>query len=407
MVSLLRFTVPVQMALNTILEISVPMIVMNAVGILIFISSFNNVFVQQDLERSRQLQQASELMKKCLPQLRQGLENQENMERFARIILEETDWAGVMVTNKNEIIADCQRETSEQLQPEAGIPDIGVRAMETRELETMYRVPHSSTWYECMKDYSLVAAPIVIREQAIGCLIVWVKKQWVFRQSELELLSHLVLLSSYQIALAELERQKDMCRKAEFKALQFQVNPHFLFNALNTVSCVCREDPERARELLIILANYFRYNLDYDAYMVPMEEEMDHVRDYLELEQARFEEKLVVTYDVPEYMDIRIPTLILQPIVENAVRYGMNREGKRVVSICVRETADGYLVQIRDEGKGIVEEMLKKLMNGEAIGSSIGLSNVHKRMKSIYGEEQGLHIVSTSEGTCVELCFVR
>ena len=407
MVSLLRFTVPVQMALNTILEIFVPMIVMNAVGILIFISSFNNVFVQQDLERSRQLQQASELMKKCLPQLRQGLENQENMERFARIILEETDWAGVMVTNKNEIIADCQRETSEQLQPEAGIPDIGVRAMETRELETMYRVPHSSTWYECMKDYSLVAAPIVIREQAIGCLIVWVKKQWVFRQSELELLSHLVLLSSYQIALAELERQKDMCRKAEFKALQFQVNPHFLFNALNTVSCVCREDSERARELLVILANYFRYNLDYDAYMVPMEEEMDHVRDYLELEQARFEEKLVVTYDVPEYMDIRIPTLILQPIVENAVRYGMNREGKRVVSICVRETADGYLVQIRDEGKGIGDDILEKLRSGQAIGNSIGLSNVHKRMKSTYGEEHGLRITSSGQGTCVELHFVR
>ncbi len=407
MVSLLRFTVPVQMALNTILEISVPMIVMNAVGILIFISSFNNVFVQQDLERSRQLQQASELMKKCLPQLRQGLENQENMERFARIILEETDWAGVMVTNKNEIIADCQRETSEQLQPEAGIPDIGVRAMETRELETMYRVPHSSTWYECMKDYSLVAAPIVIREQAIGCLIVWVKKQWVFRQSELELLSHLVILSSYQIALAELERQKDMRRKAEFKALQFQVNPHFLFNALNTVSCVCRENPERARELLIILANYFRYNLDYDAYMVPMEEEMDHVRDYLELEQARFEEKLSVTYDVPEYMDIRIPTLILQPIVENAVRYGMNREGKRVVSSCVRETADGYLVQIRDEGKGIGDDILEKLRSGQAIGNSIGLSNVHKRMKSTYGEEHGLRITSSGQGTCVELHFVR
>ncbi len=134
---------------------------------------------------------------------------------------------------------------------------------------------------------------------------------------------------------------------------------------------------------------------------------MDHVRDYLELEQARFEEKLIVSYDLPEDMDIEIPTLILQPIVENAVRYGMNREGKRIVSIQAEETETGYLVRIRDEGKGIAEEILKKLMNGEAIGSSIGLSNVHKRMKSIYGEEQGLHIVSTSEGTCVELCFVR
>ncbi len=252
-----------------------------------------------------------------------------------------------------------------------------------------------------------MAAPFVIREQTVGCLIVWVRKQWVFRQSELELLQHLVTLSSYQIALAELEHQKDMRQKAEFKALQFQVNPHFLFNALNTVSCVCRENPERARELLVILANYFRYNLDYDAYMVPMDEEMDHVRDYLELEQARFEEKLIVSYDVPEHMDIEIPTLILQPIVENAVRYGINREGKRIVSIQAKEAEDGYLVWIRDEGKGIEEEILEKLLSGKAIGNSIGLSNVHKRMKSNYGEEYGLHIVSSAEGTCVELHFIR
>ena len=407
MVSLLRFTVPVEMALNTILEISLPMILLNACGILIFISSFNNMFIQQDIERSRQLQQASELMKKCLPQLVQGIGDGENMRRFVEIILEETDWAGAMVTNRSEIIADCQREASESLQPEVGIPDIGLRAMESGRLERMYKVPVTSAWYECMKEYSLVAAPFVIREQTVGCLIVWVRKQWVFRQSELELLQHLVTLSSYQIALAELEHQKDMRQKAEFKALQFQVNPHFLFNALNTVSCVCRENPERARELLVILANYFRYNLDYDAYMVPMDEEMDHVRDYLELEQARFEEKLIVSYDVPEHMDIKIPTLILQPIVENAVRYGINREGKRIVSIQAKETEDGYLVWIRDEGKGIEEEILEKLLNGKAIGNSIGLSNVHKRMKSNYGEEYGLHIVSSAEGTCVELHFIR
>ncbi len=407
MVSLLRFTVPVQMVLNRILEISVSMIVMNAVGILIFISSFNNVFIQQDIERSRQLHQASELMKKCLPQLVQGFENKKHIKRFAEIILAETDWAGVMVTNKCEILADCQKEMSEKLQPEAGIPDIGVKAMKSGRLETMYRVPHASAWYECMRDYSLVAAPVVIREQAIGCLIVWVKKQWVFRQSDLELLSHLVQLSSYQIALADLERQKEMRQKAEFKALQFQVNPHFLFNALNTVSCVCRENPKRARELLLILASYFRYNLDYDAYMVPMEEELEHVRDYLELEQARFEEKLVVTYDVPEDMDIEIPVLILQPIVENAVRYGMNREGRRVVAICAEKTEDGCLVQIRDEGKGIGKDIMKKLWSDQSIGNSIGLSNVHKRMKSIYGEENGLHIISSGQGTCVELHFVK
>lgn len=406
MVCLLRFTVPVQMALNTILEISLPMILLNASGILIFISSFNHVFIQQDIERSRQLQQASGLARKCLPLLVKGIEDRDNMEKFASTILEETDWAGVIITDRNEIIAWNQKKMDKHLQTGEEIPDIGLRAMESGRLETMSQVPVTSPWYEWMKEYSLIAAPFMIRDQAAGCLIVWVKKQWVFRQSELELHQHLVDLSSYQLALSELERQRDMRQKAELKALQFQVNPHFLFNALNTVSCVCRENPDRARELLIILANYFRYNLNSEVYMVPFEEEMEHVRDYLELEKARFEEKLAVTYDVPEEIDLEIPTLILQPIVENAVRYGINREGKRIVTIRADEEPEGCRVYIEDQGKGMPDDVLKKLMSGQAIGNSVGLSNVHKRMKSIYGEENGLRIDTSAQGTCVELYFV-
>ena len=405
MVCLLRFTVPVQMALNTILEISLPMILLNASGILIFISSFNHLFIQQDIERSRQLQQASGLACKCLPLLVNGIEDRDNMEKFAGTILDETDWAGVVITDRNEIIAWDQKKMEKDFRIGDKIPDIGLRVMDTGRMETMSQVPVTSPMYEWMKDYSLIAAPFMIRDQPAGCLIVWVKKQWVFRQSELELHQHLVDLSSYQLALLELERQRDMRQKAEFKALQFQVNPHFLFNALNTVSCVCRENPDRARELLIILANYFRYNLNSEAYMVPFSEEMEHVRDYLELEKARFEEKLAVAYDVPEDMELEIPTLILQPIVENAVRYGINREGRRIVSIRAEERKKGCRVLIRDEGRGMPDEVLEKLMGGQAIGNSVGLSNVHKRMKSIYGEENGLRITSSGEGTCVELFF--
>ncbi len=407
MVCLLRFAVPVQMALKAILEISVPMILINAVGILIFISSFDTIFEFQDIESSRQLQRASELAGKCLPLFLRGISHKENMQKLSEIMLSEIDWAGVMITDRREVIASSQKEAAERLEIGTEIPDVGRRAIKSGKMEVMYKVPVTNPLYEFMKDYSLVAAPFVIREQAIGCLIVWVKKKWVLQQSELKILQHLVTLSSYQIALAELEQQSAMRQRAEFKALQFQVNPHFLFNALNTISYVCREDPERARELLLTLANYFRYNLNYDAYFVPLEEELDHVQDYLEIEKARFEEKLLVTVEMPEDMDINIPTLILQPIVENAVRYGINREGKRIVRIQVKKEAEGYMVCICDEGKGISDEILQKLRNDEAIGSSIGLSNVHRRMKNLYGEENGLHIKSSLNGTCVEMHFMK
>ncbi len=405
MVCLLRFALPVQMAINTVLEISVPMILINSAGILIFISSFDTIFVFQDMESSRQLQRASELAGKCLPLLLEGISHKENMQKLAETMLEEIDWTGVMITDRTQIIAGSQKGAAEEIDFGTVIPGVGQRAMETGEVEVMYKVPLTSPMYELMKDYSLVAAPFVIREQAIGCLIVWVKKKWVLKKSELKILQHLVTLSSYQIALAELEKQRAMRERAEFKALQFQVNPHFLFNALNTISYVCREDPRRARELLVTLANYFRYNLNYDAFIVPLEEEIEHVQDYLEIEKARFEEKLQVTFEVPETMDIHIPTLILQPIAENAVRYGINREGRRVVKIQAEPEPDGYKVCISDEGKGISEEILQKLQNDEPIGNSIGLSNVNKRMKNMYGEENGLHIRSSEQGTCVEMHF--
>lgn len=212
---------------------------------------------------------------------------------------------------------------------------------------------------------------------------------------------------SSQLAILELEQQKNLLAQAEFKALQFQVSPHFLFNALNTISWVCRENPEEARKLLLTLADYFRYNLNYDAYMVPLQEELDHVKDYLQIEKARFEEKLQVVYDVPERMEILVPTLILQPIVENAVRYGIDKNGCRYVYIGITEEVDAYRVEISDHGKGFPEEVLEKLEKDEPVGSSIGLQNVHKRMKSAYGEEHGLQICSTTHGSTVKLYFYK
>lgn len=407
MIALLRLATPFTVALDTVLEIAAPMILLNSVGILIFISSFNHVFILQDIESSRQLQQASELSRKCLPLLSHGFHEGHDMHELASVILRETDWMGVMLTDRTKILEWQQKGIEYQPEDLTRIPRVGKEAMKAGELTTMYHVPKSSSWYEWMKEYSMVAAPFMLKEQAVGCLIVWMKKTWVFRTSELELLQHLVTLGSYQIAMAELEHQKAMWQQAELKALQFQINPHFLFNALNTIASVCREDSERARELLVILANYFRYNLDGTAGMVPMEEEIRHVRDYLALEKGRFEEKLSVTYELPSKMDVLIPTLILQPVVENAVKYGIDQEGRRIVKIEVREKEAEYVVNVSDKGKGFPPHIIESLEKGMNIGKSVGLNNVFQRMKSIYGDDYRPKIISSGEGSCVKLIFKK
>ncbi len=458
MVSLIRITVSLQVAVTAILDAAIPMMLMNSIGILIFISCFNTVFVRQDLESSRQLQQMLELTRNCMPLFQGNLEKGDSMNLLVSMIIEETPWAGTMIMDRKRMLAwkmvsdldikspmdhmedikaaweslklpeeawessvvlekyldevrrtasEDEKEDLETLDRLWGIPAIAEKALETGEMVTVFRIPETSVWYRTMRECSVVAAPFVIEGQPVGCLVVFMKKQWTGRKSELDMIENLVTIASYQIAVRELEKRRSMLQKAEFKALQFQVNPHFLFNALNTIASVCREDPERSRELLVTLADYFRYNLDYEAYMVPLEEELDHVEDYLELERARFEDKLVVSYDVPERMDILIPTLILQPIVENAVRHGISADGKRIVDIRIRETATSFIVDVGDKGRGFEPEVLEKLENGEAIGNSIGLSNVHKRMKNIYGEDHGLKITSTGQGSVVEMCFCK
>ena len=182
--------------------------------------------------------------------------------------------------------------------------------------------------------------------------------------------------------------------------LQSQVNPHFLYNALNTISYVCRENPNRARELILTLSSYYRQTLENDRYMLSLHTELYHVNSYLELEKARFEEKLSVEIHVDENLDCMVPSFILQPLVENAVRYGADKSGNRFVSIRAVRRGGLAEISVSDHGPGIPPTVLENLQSG-AGNEGVGLENVHRRLKSIYGEENGLQAVNTPEGACV------
>lgn len=407
LVVILRLASPFVLAFQTVLQIGLPMILFNSFGLLLFISSFNTIFIQQDIESSRQLKLVSDLSRTCLPLLGKGLHNQDNMWQMASILLHETDWSAVMIAGRSQVLEWQDKGVGISYDKESPLPEVVVSAMDEKMTVTMSQAPLEHPLHEVLKDYIMAAAPFVVNGQSVGALMVMVKKQWMLRRSEVELVQNIVTIGAAQLAAVELEQQKMMRQKAEFKALQFQVNPHFLFNALNTISCVCRENSERARELLVVLATYFRYNLKQEQYMLPLSEEIQHVKDYLKLEQARFESKLEVHFDVPEDLDMPVPTLILQPIVENAVRHGVHGMGCRYVSVRAVMEEEEAVVAVCDKGRGFPQEVLDALERNESPGRGVGLLNVHKRMKSIYGEEYGLTISSTPEGSCVELRFRR
>lgn len=398
MAIILLISRPFPAALDLVRLIAFPMIIMNALGMVVFLGTFNMVFMEEDSQFAEKMRLAMGIVDQSLPHLRKGLYSTADMEATADIIYQSTSCAAVMITDAQKILAMKGENWYDVLRDEAVLKPI-LGSIHDRKPATFSYAEKTDPLYHILKNHIIVAAPLIEMDKPVGSLTMMVKKHWHTSQSNLDFASELARLFSTQLELSDLDYQKQLRRKAEFKALQSQVNPHFLYNALNTISCVCRENPDRARELILTLSSYYRQALENDQYMLSLHTELYHVASYLELEQARFEEKLVVELDVEDDLNCKVPSFILQPLVENAVRHGGDRTGARHVSISAHSVEGMAEIAVADRGQGIPREVVLGLYTGQ--GKGVGLSNVHKRLKSIYGEDNGLKIETSEAGSRV------
>jgi sensor histidine kinase YesM len=207
------------------------------------------------------------------------------------------------------------------------------------------------------------------------------------------------------------ERLRALATQAELKALKAQINPHFLFNTLNNIAQLTHTDPAQAEAMVERLAEMFRYVLvGSERGLVPLEEELAFVDDYLAVEQARFGKRLRVTRQVAaEALNVPVPSLILQPLVENAVRHGQGAEGSVDLTIRAQPQGDEVVIAIADRGPGMPSPspILLPLPNlgeggGQGVGEGHGLRNVDERLRKTYGEGYGLEIRDNEpQGTMV------
>jgi signal transduction histidine kinase len=183
------------------------------------------------------------------------------------------------------------------------------------------------------------------------------------------------------------EQLRALATQAELKALKAQINPHFLFNTLNTIAELIHADPAQAEATVERLAGMFRYVLvGSERGLVPLEEELSFVESYLEIERARFGKRLRVTREIaPEALGVFAPSLLLQPLVENAVQHGQGADGNIDLTIRVRSQDGGAAVTIADRGPGVPR-------NWRGAGQGVGLRNVDERLRMTYGEEYMLEI---------------
>lgn len=203
-----------------------------------------------------------------------------------------------------------------------------------------------------------------------------------------------------KLRLTETENLKiqNLLKQAELTALQSQINPHFLFNTLNAgVQLANLEDAEKTGEFLYNLSSMFRYNIQSLENTVTLKDELRNVNNYYELMKVRFDDHLFITFEVDDSVnDILMPPLILQPIIENSLIHGFeDKEEAGIVEVSVKKTENGASISIKDNGKGIEENHLKRLVESEfdleedeertGHTTGLGLGNVNQRLKHFYG----------------------
>ncbi|MEU2062807.1 histidine kinase [Streptomyces sp. NPDC013455] len=246
------------------------------------------------------------------------------------------------------------------------------------------------------------AAPLVVDQRVLGALVVLGagESQSVVRATE-----EVARWVSVQLELAELDRTRTGLIEAEIRALRAQISPHFIYNSLAAIASFVRTDPERARELLLEFADFTRYSFRRHGEFTTLAEELRSVEQFLELVRARFGPRLEVTLQIaPEVLPVAVPFLCLQPLVENAVKHGLEESGERSrITLSAQDEGALARIVIEDDGVGVEPDRLRRILRGEGSPSTgIGLRNVDERLRQVYGDDHGL-VIETGVGAGMKI----
>jgi two-component system LytT family sensor kinase len=261
---------------------------------------------------------------------------------------------------------------------------------------------NSHTTVECYRDDCAVKGIVVVPLETegrvigtLGALTTAVTGPVLLRAT-----GEVARYISSQLELYELDESRARMNRAEVRALRAQISPHFVYNALTTISSLIRTDPDQARALLIEFADFTRYSFRTASEYTTLHDELANIERYLTIERARFGERLHVRLQIaPEVLPVVLPFLALQPLVENAVRHGLaDKPNGGLITLIAENVGSECMISVEDDGIGMDPHRLKEDMtDAHMSGAHVGLGNVDDRMKSAFGADYGL-VVDTAPG---------
>ncbi|MEN6319473.1 MAG: sensor histidine kinase [Syntrophaceae bacterium] len=376
-------------ALDLVKLIAIPMILSSSIGTALFMSISRDQKNMFERVAAISSAKAFKIAERTLNFLNRGF-NQETAVDLAKIIHEETGVGAVAITDKEKVMAfigfgsDHHKTGSSIVSPltKAAIAENKVIFADGE--RERYTCPLSKA---CPLN-SVLVVPLHIDNDVIGTIKLYEPKNKRFLNMNKALGEGITNLLSNQLLLSRYERQKNLLTQTELKLLQAQINPHFLFNSLNTIISITRNNAVRARELLIHLSNFFRKNLKRGNDLSTLEEELDQVNSYLQIEKARFDDRLAIQIDIdPSLLKLKVPTFTLQPLIENAIKHGISSMLEQGITKILAYRKDGLaFIEIEDNAG---------TYNEKETNDGLGIKIVDRRLKNLFGSDFGTTV------TCV------
>ena len=245
--------------------------------------------------------------------------------------------------------------------------------------------------------HSAVIVPLVVEGDVAGTLIV---VSGVANKRQIRMAEETARFVSTQLELEVLQKSRQALAQAEVRALRAQISPHFVYNALNTISSLIRTDPAHARELLQEFAEFTRYSFRTDGFFTTLADELTNIHRYLTIEQARYGSRLNVRLKIaPEVLQVVLPFLVLQPLVENAVRHGLAKKpGGGELTIIAEDNGAEALISVEDDGVGMdPDRLFDDLKDAHQTGAHVGLGNINHRMRAVFGDDYALVVETAPE----------
>ena len=340
----------------------------------------------------------------ALPHLRGGL-RRESADYAARVLHERLNLDAAAVVSRDEILAFVGLGADHHLAGSRSLTTLTERALRSGEVvRTADRDAIGCSRPDCPLSSALVV-PLSVAGEVVGALKFYHGPGRMVIERDENIARGLGRIFSVYLELANLDARAALVTRAELMALRAQISPHFLFNTLTTIAALTRTDADRAHDLLIDFADFFRESLTQRRELVPLRDELGYVERYARFEKARFGDRLSIEYDIdPRALEAATPMFSVQPLVENAIGHGIApKEGAGSVHVSARTTDDGFEVGVHDNGVGMSRTQRGQLLSGATVsGCGVALTNIHQRLRGYFGAASGLRIESRKNvGTSV------